>query len=187
MRRPVRERFSLSRMKRSNVRAAKRSIDTRGRTSTYRRARSRRRIKGAAIDTAGGYNPNMQSPMHQYRQQFQPSPWAPLFWTVLAGVALYALADDRKPKRRCSVCDRKNHDARNCPFIGKRQTLRIKKTGVCRCCGRRPRKTVGHHYGGRGDGSKGKEMCIPCHQHCGHDGNHRKFAINPRVCRLIFS
>jgi hypothetical protein len=41
-----------------------------------------------------------------------------------------------------------------------------------------------HHWGGRADDSKSKEMCIECHVHCGHNGHTRNFAINPRYCRL---
>jgi hypothetical protein len=37
---------------------------------------------------------------------------------------------------------------------------------------------------GRGDSWKGKEMCAPCHFHCGHNGDWYNFPVNPRYCRL---
>jgi hypothetical protein len=84
----------------------------------------------------------------------------------------------------CSECGRTTHTARNCPLTGPRTRLAIVKTGNCACCGGRYRHTEGHHFGGRGDASKGKEMCAPCHFHCGHNGDWYNSPVNPRYCRL---
>lgn len=135
------------------------------------------------------YNRRMQTA--GYPVQFEPVraeiAWGPLFWTAVGLGAALVIAnalDGETQVRRCSICDRLNHDARNCPFDGRRERLYVVKTGRCECCGRRVGMTEGHHYGGRGDGSKGKELCGPCHLHCGHGGNFRNLGINPRYCRL---
>ncbi len=108
---------------------------------------------------------------------------------VIAGVALGGVyvgcellfgTDERI--MHCSHCGIANHTARNCPLTGRRTRLRIEKTGSCGCCGGRFRSTELHHYAGRGE-ERGKEMCGPCHLHCGHSGNWRNFPINPRYCR----
>jgi hypothetical protein len=39
----------------------------------------------------------------------------------------------------------------------------FEKTGWCECCGYQFPKTQLHHFGGRADNSKAKEMCRPCH------------------------
>ena len=83
----------------------------------------------------------------------------------------------------CSECGREGHTVRSCPFTGPRTRLRIEKTGNCQCCGGRFRSTELHHYAGRGE-YKGKEMCGPCHFHCGHRGDWYNFPINPRYCRV---
>jgi hypothetical protein len=83
----------------------------------------------------------------------------------------------------CSDCGRSGHTARNCPVTGQRVALRKEKTGNCGCCGRRFRSTQLHHYAGRGL-ERGKEMCLPCHLQCGHDGNWKLGPFNPRYCRL---
>lgn len=41
------------------------------------------------------------------------------------------------------------------------------------------------HYAGRGDDSKGMEICLPCHLHCGHEGHFQNFAIRPKFCRNV--
>jgi hypothetical protein len=61
--------------------------------------------------------------------------------------------------------------------------LTIEKTGTCTCCKKRFRYTEAHHYAGRGV-ERGREMCGPCHFHCGHNGDWYNFPINPRYCRL---
>jgi hypothetical protein len=101
---------------------------------------------------------------------------------VYAGCELLFGTD--KPVRHCSECGRTNHTARNCPLTGPRTRLQIQKSGNCACCGGSYRYTEGHHYAGRGDSSKGKEMCAPCHFHCGHNGDWYNFPVNPRYCRL---
>jgi hypothetical protein len=84
--------------------------------------------------------------------------------------------------RHCSECGRTNHDARNCPLTGPRTRLTIEKTGICSCCYGRFRYTEGHHYAGRA-AEKGREMCVPCHFHCGHLGDWANAPINPLYCR----
>ena len=103
------------------------------------------------------------------------------FGIVYAGCELLFGTDERV--MHCSDCGRTNHTARNCPFTGQRTRLAIEKTGMCRCCGGRFRFTQLHHYAGRGE-ERGKEMCRPCHLHCGHDGHWKIYPINPRFCRL---
>lgn len=88
-----------------------------------------------------------------------------------------------KSVRHCSECGRTDHYARNCPLTGPRTRLTIEKTGICSCCGGRFRYTEGHHYAGRAE-EKGREMCGPCHFHCGHGGDWFNAPINPRYCRL---
>jgi hypothetical protein len=92
----------------------------------------------------------------------------------------------QKSKRRCSQCGRPSHTAASCPFVGRRHRFSsaIEKTGWCECCSDWFPNTQLHHWGGRADDSKSKEMCIECHVHCGHNGHTRNFAINPRYCRL---
>src|ERR1019366_227363 len=93
------------------------------------------------------------------------------------------ITDPEKPVRLCSECGRTNHTARNCPLTGARTRLTIEKTGTCTCCKKRFRYTEAHHYAGRGV-ERGREMCGPCHFHCGHNGDWYNFPINPRYCRL---
>lgn len=104
----------------------------------------------------------------------------------IAGAALYAAGEaifgTQKRVVYCCKCNRPNHTARNCPIAGKRTRLNIEKTGVCSCCNRRVRYTEGHHYAGRAV-KRGREMCAPCHLHCGHGGVWGP-PINPRFCRL---
>jgi hypothetical protein len=83
----------------------------------------------------------------------------------------------------CSACGRTGHTARKCPLTGERTRLNIEKTGICACCGGRFRYTELHHYAGRGE-QRGKEMCAPCHFHCGHSGDWFNSPVNPRYCRL---
>ncbi len=102
----------------------------------------------------------------------------------LAGAAVGELLfGQEKRVVHCSGCDSTSHTARNCPVTGRRIPLRIEKTGNCSCCRRRYRSTQLHHYAGRGL-ERGKEMCLPCHLHCGHDGNWKLGPYNPRRCRL---
>ena len=131
---------------------------------------------------------------HIFRDQYQvqqPSRLIQfLFWGVAAALAIYGLPQTfstEPSKRRCSKCLRTSHTVRNCPFVGNRRPIRawVKKTGWCQCCGRRSRKTQLHHYGGRANPDKYKEMCRPCHLHCGHDGDYHNFAINPHQCWLV--
>jgi hypothetical protein len=83
----------------------------------------------------------------------------------------------------CSVCDSTSHTARNCPITGPRVRLKMEKTGDCGCCGRRFASTQLHHYAGRGL-ERGREMCLPCHLHCGHGGHWKIAPTNPQYCRL---
>jgi len=101
---------------------------------------------------------------------------------VVYGV--YKLLEPDKRVIHCSACGGANHRADSCPMTGRRVRLNIEKIGVCECCGGRFRYTEAHHYAGRGDGARGKEMCGPCHFHCGHGGDWNNFPINPRYCRL---
>lgn len=96
-------------------------------------------------------------------------------WEMLFGT--------EKRVMHCSECGRANHTARDCPFTGQRTRLAFEKMGMCGCCGGRFRYTELHHYAGRGE-ERGKEMCGPCHFHCGHGGDWYNFPINPRYCRL---
>lgn len=105
----------------------------------------------------------------------------------VVGAAVYVgcemLFGEEKSVRHCSECGRTNHTARNCPLTGPRTRLTIEKTGICSCCGGRFHYTEGHHYAGRA-AEKGREMCGPCHFHCGHGGDWYNAPINPRYCRL---
>jgi len=105
---------------------------------------------------------------------------------ALGGYALYKLCETEPQRRRCSGCGSKSHNVARCPHVGDRQhfSSEVEKTGWCKCCGHQFPKTQLHHYGGRADNGKAKEMCRPCHLHCGHSGHWGKFAINPRYCRL---
>jgi hypothetical protein len=127
---------------------------------------------------------------------FQQMPVQPLisgkalFWGTVGifGVA-YLLSKAFEPtpiRRRCSQCRRTSHTAWNCPFIGERRPFSssVQKTGNCKCCGRRSRKTQLHHYGGRADDSRWMEMCHPCHVYCGHNGHTQNFAVKPQYCRV---
>jgi hypothetical protein len=104
---------------------------------------------------------------------------------ALGGYVLYKLCDTEPQRRRCSACGSKSHNVARCPHVGDRQhfSSEFEKTGWCECCGHRFPKTQLHHYGGRADDGKAKEMCRPCHLHCGHSGHWGNFAINPRYCR----
>jgi hypothetical protein len=104
---------------------------------------------------------------------------------ALGGFVLYRLLEPETKRRRCSECGRESHNVARCPHVGGRRHFPpdFEKTGWCECCGRQFPKTQLHHYGGRADNSKAKEMCRPCHLHCGHAGNWGYFAINPRYCR----
>jgi|ERR1035437_7571762 hypothetical protein len=109
-----------------------------------------------------------------------------LAFGVVAAVALSGydmLFGDGNTVRRCLGCGKTGHTARNCPVIGPRTRLTIEKIGVCECCGGGFSYTEAHHYAGRGV-DRGKEMCVPCHFHCGHDGYWDNSPINPRYCRL---
>ena len=108
---------------------------------------------------------------------------------LIAGVLYVGYKVFFEPDERvlhCSECGRITHTARNCPFTGDRHHfhLAVEKTGWCQCCGYSFAYTELHHYGGRADDSKGKEMCGPCHLHCGHSGDFHNFAVNPRYCRI---
>jgi hypothetical protein len=92
------------------------------------------------------------------------------------------LFGEEKRVVRCSKCGRA-HATRSCPITGARTRLRIEKTGICSCCGKRSRYTEAHHYAGRGV-ERGREMCGPCHFHCGHDSDWYNFPVNNRYCRL---
>jgi hypothetical protein len=100
---------------------------------------------------------------------------------LFAGCEL--LFGSEKRVMHCSECGREGHTARYCPLTGQRTRLRIIKTGGCKCCGGSFKSTELHHYAGRGE-DRGKEMCAPCHLHCGHGGDWFNFPINPRYCRL---
>jgi hypothetical protein len=76
------------------------------------------------------------------------------------------ISEPEKPVRRCSHCGRTTHTARKCPLTGARTRLTIEKTGTCSGV------------------ERGREMCGPCHFHCGHNGDWYNFAVNPRYCRL---
>lgn len=104
---------------------------------------------------------------------------------ALGGYALYKICEPEPRQRRCSACGSRSHNAARCPHLGERQhfSSQFEKTGSCECCGYSFRKTQLHHYGGRGDNSKAKEMCRSCHLYCGHGGHWVNFAINPRYCR----
>lgn len=103
---------------------------------------------------------------------------------VISYGAYRLLSEPERRKPRCSVCGRTSHTARNCPIDGPRRSLAMTKVGVCQCCGGRFRRTELHHYAGRADGTKGKEMCGTCHLHCGHNGHYGNAPINPRYCRV---
>lgn len=114
--------------------------------------------------------------------------WEPLLWTAGA-VALALLVakafESPGPVRRCGICDRAGHDARTCSQDpAKRVRLQMVKTGRCSCCKSRFRRTEAHHYAGPAEGNKGREMCGTCHLVCGHGGDYRNMAVNPRYCRL---
>jgi hypothetical protein len=85
--------------------------------------------------------------------------------------------------RHCSGCGKAGHAVTNCPLTGPRTRLTIEKIGVCECCEGDFSYTEAHHYAGRSV-DRGKEMCAPCHFHCGHGGNWDNLPINPRKCRL---
>jgi len=113
-----------------------------------------------------------------------------LFWCAAGALGIYLAYQAFKPEpvqRRCSECGRTSHTAMSCPYTGPRRAISssVPKTGWCECCNRRFRRTQHHHYGGRADPYKSKEMCLSCHLHCGHDGDFFNFAINPRYCRLV--
>jgi hypothetical protein len=114
--------------------------------------------------------------------------WKPLLLTAGAfslAVLVAKAFENPAPVRRCGTCGKNGHDTRNClQNPAKRVRLRMKKTGRCTCCNRRSRNTEAHHYAGPADGNKGREMCGSCHLHCGHCGDYRNMAINPRYCRL---
>lgn len=105
---------------------------------------------------------------------------------AFCGYALCKLCEPEPQRRRCSACGSNSHNVARCPHVGERQHFSwdFEKTGWCECCGFQFPKTQLHHYGGRGDNSKAKEMCTHCHLHCGHSGHWGNFAINPRYCRL---
>jgi hypothetical protein len=125
---------------------------------------------------------------------FQPPPPPSLIEIIAktlalaaAGYVFYKLFFEPEPQqRRCSACGSKSHNIARCPHVGERQHFSsdFEKTGWCECCGYQFPKTQLHHYGGRADNSKAKEMCRPCHLHCGHGGHWGNFAINPRSCRV---
>ena len=114
--------------------------------------------------------------------------WEPLLWTAgaIGVVALVkAVFDSPTPARRCGTCGKTGHNTQTCSQNPeKRVPLRISKTGRCSCCKRRFPRTEAHHYGGPADGTKGREMCGTCHLVCGHGGDWRNMAVNPRYCRL---
>jgi hypothetical protein len=105
------------------------------------------------------------------------------FGCAIAYAGCEMLFGTEKRVMHCSGCGSANHTVRNCPFTGQRTRLAIEKTGMCGCCGGRFRSTQLHHFAGRGE-ERGKEMCGPCHFHCGHGGDWLNFPINPRYCRL---
>jgi hypothetical protein len=104
---------------------------------------------------------------------------------ALGGYALYKLCEPEPRRRRCAACGSRRHNVARCPHVRERQhfSAAFEKTGWCECCGYSFPKTQLHHYGGRADNSKAKEMCRSCHLHCGHSGQWGNFAINPRYCR----
>ena len=73
--------------------------------------------------------------------------------------------------------------ARNRRLNGPRGRVNVVKTGICTCCGKRFRYTEVHHYAGRAV-PRGREMCGRCHFYCGHNGNWKNYAINPKGCWL---
>jgi hypothetical protein len=105
---------------------------------------------------------------------------------LLSGYALYKVFEPEPQRRRCSACLSTSHTIARCPHVGERHHFSsdIEKTGECQCCGDCFPRTQLHHYGGRADNGKAKEMCKPCHLHCGHGGHWGNFASNPRYCRL---
>lgn len=113
--------------------------------------------------------------------------WKALAWTAvgLGVIALLANASEPAPQRRCGTCGKLGHDTRKCSQNpAKRVRLRLVKTGRCSCCKRRFQRTEAHHYAGPADGTRGREMCGTCHLICGHAGDYRNMAVNPRYCRL---
>jgi hypothetical protein len=104
----------------------------------------------------------------------------------LGGYALYKFCEPAPRRGRCSACGSKCHNVARCPHVGERQhfSWNFEKTGWCECCGYDFPKTHLHHYGGRTDNGKAKEMCGACHLQCGHSGHWGNFAINPRYCRV---
>jgi hypothetical protein len=104
---------------------------------------------------------------------------------IAAGLLVAKAFASPTSAHRCSICDRVGHDARTCSQDpAKRARLRIVKTRWCSCCKRRYRRTEAHHYAGPANGNKGREMCGTCHLVCGHAGDYRNMAVNPRYCRL---
>jgi len=107
---------------------------------------------------------------------------------VLGGVYLLFQEFSAPEQRRvrCGHCGLA-HTTRSCPRVGERRNFSsaIEKTGWCECCDQWFPKTQLHHYAGRCDDSKGMEMCLPCHLHCGHEGHFQNFAIRPKFCRNV--
>jgi hypothetical protein len=112
---------------------------------------------------------------------------APLFWTAgVSGLAALVVDALNSPApRHCGTCGKTGHNTRNCAQnAAKRARLRMTKTGTCSCCKRHTHRTEAHHYAGPADGTKGREMSGACHLVCGHGGDWRNMAVNPRYCRL---
>jgi hypothetical protein len=105
----------------------------------------------------------------------------------VGAAAVFGVCDllfgEKKTVRCCSACGRAGHTAGNCPITGPRTRLTVEKIGACECCGGDFSYTEAHHYAGRGV-DRGKEMCAPCHFHCGHGGHWKNRPINPRYCRF---
>lgn len=159
-------------------------------------------VDASLINHPLGLEPMPEQPVYTDLCQcvpFQPTPVACIVYNpptlgewlafagllVLGGYAVYKLSEREQRPLRCSACNSAHHTAATCPHVGERQNFpaHVVKIGICRCCGHRFRKTQIHHYAGRADNTRGKEMCHRCHVRCGHNGHFQNRAVNPRYCR----
>jgi hypothetical protein len=87
----------------------------------------------------------------------------------------------------CGVCNSQTHNARTCPYNGKRKrvAVHIPKSKRCECCGQYGYIIERHHTRGRSDDSDALDVCRRCHLHCCHGGNWQHLPIKPRVCRFM--
>lgn len=92
-----------------------------------------------------------------------------------------------EPQRTCSVCGRRGHDRRTCPYDGPREQFSsaIPKIRRCHCCGQYGYSTKRHHTRGRANASDHLDVCDACHLTCGHGGDFRNLPIKPRFCRIL--